>query len=145
MDSIDRRLLELLTENGRATLTALAQTLSLSVPAVSRRVDRLERNGVIRGYTALIDPTAQEPATEALVEIFIHERAGRDEIRRLLTSLPEVRLALSVAGESDLVLLVRTRDTQHLEDLLVALRQSPTVMRTRSQVVLGRMLDREPH
>lgn len=145
MDSIDSQLLERLSVDGRATLTSLAETLCLSVPAVKRRVDKLERSGIIRGYAALIDPSAREKSTEALVEIYLHERAGEEEIRRLLLTLPEVRLALSVAGESDLILLVRTRDTNHLQDLLMTLRQSPSIVRTRSQVVLGRLLDKADH
>jgi hypothetical protein len=50
---------------------------------------------------------------------------------------PEICQAMTVAGDSDVILLVRTRDTQHLEDLLVALGQSPSVERTRAQVILS--------
>jgi Lrp/AsnC family leucine-responsive transcriptional regulator len=142
VDAISRRLLELLVEDGRASLTSLAEALNLSVPAVKRRVDKLRRDGVIRGYTALVDPDARERSTEAFIEVFCGGHTGRREIDDLVQGHPEIRLALTVAGDSDVVLLVRTRDTQHLEDLLVTLRRSPIVARTRAQVILGRVLDR---
>lgn len=129
-------------QNGRASLTTLANELNLSVPAVKRRVDRLEKDGVIRGYTALVDPDARAATTDALVEVFWSENTGRREMERLIDGHPEIRMALTVAGESDVVLLVRARDTQHLEDLLVGIRQSPSVVRTRAQVILGRIVDR---
>jgi Lrp/AsnC family leucine-responsive transcriptional regulator len=142
VDATSERLVELLVQDGRASLTALASALNLSVPAVKRRVDRLERDGVIRGYTALVDPDARSGTTEAIVELFCSERTGRREVEKVIAGHPEIRLALTVAGDSDVVLLVRTRDTQHLEDLLVTLRGSPFVHRTRAQVILGRVLDR---
>lgn len=142
MDATDERILELLVNDGRASLTSMAAALNLSVPAVKRRVDRLERDGVIRGYTALIDPSARAQTTGALVELFCGDRTSRREIDRLVEGYPEIRQAMTVAGESDVVLLVRTRDTQHLEDLLASLRQSATVERTRSQVILSKVVDR---
>lgn len=142
MDATDERILELLVNDGRASLTSMAATLNLSVPAVKRRVDRLERDGVIRGYTALVDPSARDQSTGALVELFCGDHTSRREIDRLVEGYPEIRQAMTVAGESDVVLLVRTRDTQHLEDLLASLRQSATVERTRSQVILSKVVDR---
>ena len=142
MDATDESILELLVQDGRASLTSLAAQLNLSVPAVKRRVDRLERDGVIRGYTAIVDPSARAHATGALVELFCREHTAKRDIERLVEGYPEIRQAMTVAGESDAVLLVRARDTEHLEDLLGKLRQSPTVERTRSQVVLSRVVDR---
>ena len=142
MDATDERILELLVNDGRASLTSMAAALNLSVPAVKRRVDRMERDGVIRGYTALIDPSARAQTTGALVELFCGDHTSRREIDRLVEGYPEIRQAMTVAGESDVVLLVRTRDTQHLEDLLASLRQSATVERTRSQVILSKVVDR---
>ena len=142
MDEINQRLIELLVANGRATLTELAADLQLSVPAVKRRVDRLERDEVIRGYTAIVDPDARRTSTDALVELFCGEHTSRKEIEQLIGGHPEIRLAMTVAGDSDAVLLVRTRDNQHLEDLLVTLRQSPKVVRTRAQVVLSHVTSR---
>ncbi len=94
-----------------------------------------------RGYAALV-ASGHRSTTEALIELFCRERTSRADIARLLADLPEVRFALNVAGDSDAVLLVRTRESEHLEQLLLYLRSSPTVERTRAQVIPGRVVDR---
>jgi Lrp/AsnC family leucine-responsive transcriptional regulator len=142
MDSVDRKILNELVHNGRASLTDIATVVSLSVPAVKRRVHRLERDGVIRGYTAIVEEPGLPNKMQALVELFCSEHAGRGDLTRVLHTLPEVRLAFTVAGESDAVLLVRTDDADHLERLLIELRGQPTVVRTRAQVLLGNLIDR---
>jgi DNA-binding Lrp family transcriptional regulator len=109
---------------------------------VKRRVDRLERTEVIRGYTAILGTSDDFGRVQALVEVFCHPDAGREEVVRLLTAKPEVRLAYTTAGESDLVLLVRTDDAGDLERFLIELRERRVVVRTRAQVLLGNLVDR---
>ena len=116
--------------------------MKLSVPAVKRRVDRLERTGVIRGYVAVIDPVAHAPRTEALVELFCNVRTSKQQMLDLLAEHPEVILAFTVAGDADAILLVRTEDPVHLESFLVSLRASHLIARTRTQLVLSRLLER---
>ena len=142
MDDVDTKLIDALVADGRASLTELGALVHLSVPAVKRRLARLERDGVIRGYTALVDEGARPQHTEAFVELFCNEKGQKAEVVRLLEPLPEVRLAFTVAGESDVVLLVRTEDSERLEQLLIELRRSRVVERTRTQLVLTRLLDR---
>src|SRR5688500_3085578 len=88
VDATDERIVALLVSDGRASLTSMAAALNLSVPAVKRRVDRLERDGVIRGYTALVDPSAQAQTTGALVELFCSEHTGKRDIDRLVEGYP---------------------------------------------------------
>jgi len=143
MDDVDRQIVNQLVLNGRASLTDIARLVSLSVPAVKRRMDRMERDRVIRGYTALID----EPGVRklhALVEVFCTKDAGRDEAVAILESRPEVLLAFTVAGDSDIMLLVRTDGTDHLESLLLELRGHAIVDRTRAQIMLHSLLERTP-
>ncbi|HYQ61828.1 Lrp/AsnC family transcriptional regulator [Actinophytocola sp.] len=141
MDAVDRQILNRLVVNGRASLTDIATEVSLSVPAVKRRVTRLERDGIIRGYTTIV----AEPGNSrihALVEVFCTEHAQREDAVRLFESRPEVRLAYTVAGDSDLILLVRTDNADHLEQLLIDLRSHPIVLRTRAQLMLNSLIDR---
>jgi Lrp/AsnC family leucine-responsive transcriptional regulator len=141
MDAVDRQIVNQLVVNGRASLTDIAAVVSLSVPAVKRRITRLERDGIIRGYTAIIEePGARK--THALVEVFCTEHAQRADAVRLFESRPEVRLAFTVAGDSDMIMLVRTDDTDHLEQLLIDLRNHPIVLRTRAQVMLNSLVGR---
>ncbi len=143
MDSIDRHIIDLLVVNGRASLTDIAGVVSLSVPAVKRRIDRLERDGIIRGYTAVID----EPGARklfALVEVFCSKDANREVAIAAFEVRPEVVLGFTVAGESDVMLLVRADSTDHLESFLLGLRGQPFVARTRAQVVLNTLIGRVP-
>jgi Lrp/AsnC family leucine-responsive transcriptional regulator len=102
----------------------------------------MERNGLILGYTAVVDETARGTGTEALIELFCREGVEPSDIIGLLEPRPEVRLAFSVAGDSDAVLLVRTDDPEALERLLIELRRSKVVSRTRTQVMLTRLVTR---
>lgn len=142
VDSIDAQLCDLLEANGRAPLTRLAQAVRLSVPATKRRVDKLESQGVIQGYHAAINRGVREPTIDALVELFCAEHAEPAQLLELVDLIPEVRIAFTVAGDSDAILFVRARSAEHLEQVLVLMRRSPAVVRTRSQVLLGRPIIR---
>ena len=142
MDTIDEEIIDALVVNGRASLTELGALVNLSVPAVKRRISRLERDGVIRAYTAVIDEAARGHTTEALIELFCSERVEKSDIIALLAPMAEVRMAFTVAGGSDAVLLVRTDDPERLEQLLIELRRSKVVIRTRTQLLLTRLVTR---
>ena len=70
MDAQDRQILALLVEDGRRTYDDIAKRVSLSAPAVKRRVDRLRARGALRGFTAVVDHNALGDHTEALIELF---------------------------------------------------------------------------
>ena len=141
MDDIDRKILQQLVVDGRASLTAIAQLVSLSVPAVKRRIGHLERDGVIKGYTAIVqEPGA--PKLHALVELFCSGQTERQDILDVFQDRPEVLLAFTVAGDSDVIMLVRTDSTDHLESLLLDLRRHPLVRQTRSQIMLNTLMGR---
>lgn len=127
--------------NARTSLTDIARTVSLSVPAVKRRIDRLEREGVIRGYTAIVaEPGVRK--LHALVELFCAGETQREDITRVFEDRPEVLVAFTAAGDSDVVMLVRTDGTDHLESLLIDLRRHPLVTQTRSQIMLNTLMGR---
>ena len=111
--------------------------VSLSAPAVKRRVDRLEADGVIRGYTAQVDPGRFGWRTHALVALYTEGRMAAAEVREAVERHPEVEAAYTVAGEASAVLHVRARDTAHLEESLERLRDHPGVTRTQTQIVLS--------
>jgi Lrp/AsnC family transcriptional regulator, leucine-responsive regulatory protein len=138
---VDRQILNQLIVDGRMSLTDIAHSVALSVPAVKRRIDRLERDGVIKGYTAIVDePGARK--LHALVELFCAGQTQRDDLIRVFHDRPEVLIAFTVAGDSDVIMLVQTDDTDHLEALLLDLRRHPLVRQTRSQVMLNTLMGR---
>jgi DNA-binding Lrp family transcriptional regulator len=140
MDDADRRILALLVEDGRRTYDDIGRRVSLSAPAVKRRVDRLRASGAIQGFTAILDQAALGDHTEALVELFFAPGTQLDEVAATLSAHPEVLEAWSVTGEADAIARVRTHDNADLERLIRALQRDGHVVRTRSQVVLSRLV-----
>jgi|SRR6476469_6981238 DNA-binding Lrp family transcriptional regulator len=142
MDQTDHDILALLVEDGRRTYDDIAGRVSLSAPAVKRRVDRLRASGALRGFTATLDPAALGWRTEALVELFYAPGTLLDAVAASLARVPEVVEAWSVAGEPDAVVRVRTTDNADLERVIMELQRDGNVVRTRSQVVLSRLVSR---
>ena len=141
-DEIDRSILALLTQDARRSFNDIGDHVGLSAPAVKRRVDRLEETGVIRGYTALVDRNVEGQVTETFVELFCSGRTTPVEIRDIVSPLEQVVEAFTVSGEADALLMLRTRDIAELEDVLEKIRANNHVDRTKTVIVLSRLLDR---
>lgn len=145
MDAVDRKLVDALRTNARATYAELARMVGLSAPAVHERVSKLESSGVITGYHAAIAPESLGYAMNALVGIFITDSADTDEIAVALASLPEVENCWFVAGEETFVLKVRVPDVISLEATIRELHGINGIARTRTTVVLStKFEDRVP-
>jgi DNA-binding Lrp family transcriptional regulator len=144
VDAVDRKILALLVDDGRRTYDDVGRQVSLSAPAVKRRVDRLRASGALRGFTALVDHAALGAATEALVELFYAPGTLLDEVAATLRAHPEVVEAWSVTGDADAIARVRTEGNAGLERLIMELQRDGLVERTRSQVVMSRLVDRRP-
>ena len=142
MNEVDRKILALLVEDGRRTYDEIGRRVSLSAPAVKRRVDRLRSSGALRGFTAVVDHAALGTATEALVELFYAPGTLLDEVAEQLRRHPEVVEAWSVTGDADAIARVRAQDNADLERVIMALQREGAVTRTRSQVVLSQLVDR---
>lgn len=130
----------LLQEDGRRTFADIGARVGLSSPAVKRRVDRLRADGALRGFTAVVDHGALGWHTEALVELFYRPGTTLDEVARTLRKHSEVVEAWSVTGEPDAIARVRTEDNSDLERLIIDLQRNGLVERTRSVVVLSRLV-----
>ena len=137
MDVVDRRLLDALRANARATYAELARAVGLSAPAVHERVAKLEAAGVITGYHAAIAPESLGYAMNALVGIFITDSADSDSVAGRLAALPAVEDCWFVAGEETFVVKVRVPDVSGLEATIRALNAMDGVARTRTTVVLS--------
>jgi Lrp/AsnC family transcriptional regulator, leucine-responsive regulatory protein len=140
MDSTDHRIIALLVEDGRRTYDDIARQVTLSPPAVKRRVDKLLEQGSLRGFTAVVDHVALGDRTEALIELFFAPGTLLDAVADTLRGHPEVVEAWSVTGEADAIARVRTQDNADLERLIMELQRDGLVQRTRSQVVLSRLV-----
>ena len=123
-DDIDERILAELAEHARATFAEIGQRVSLSAPAVKRRVDRMLDRGVIKGFTTVIDRNVLGWNTEAYVQVFCHGTIAPERLRAAWVDIPEVVSAATVTGTSDAILHVLARDMQHLEEALERIRSS---------------------
>ena len=129
-------------EDGRRTYGDIGTRVGLSAPSVKRRVDRLRAEGALEGFTAIVDHGALGWNTEALVELFYRPGTTLDEVAETLRDHPEVVEAWSVTGEPDAIARVRTEDNRDLERLIIDLQRNGLVERTRSQVVMSRLVSR---
>jgi DNA-binding Lrp family transcriptional regulator len=142
IDDIDRQIITLLQENAKRTYADMSERVSLSIASVKRRVDRLERDGVIRGYAALIDSAKLGGSIEAMIEIYCADRTGPRDVGRSVEKMPEVVTAFTVSGEPDAIVRIRVTGIPHLEAVVERLRRDPNVVRTRTMIVLSTIIDR---
>src|ERR1700760_3990779 len=141
MDAVDQRIVASLVADARMSYAEIGARVSLSAPAVKRRVDRLRSEGVIKGFTAVIDPAAVGWTTEAFVELFCTGRTTPAQITVATRRHPEVVGAYTVSGEADALVHLRAADIAHLEQALEKLRAEPFITSTRSMIVLSRLVD----
>jgi DNA-binding Lrp family transcriptional regulator len=142
IDGVDQQIVALLREDARRPFQDIGKRVSLSAPAVKRRVDRLERDGVIRGYSAAVDPARFGWSTQAFVELFCEGTMSGSEVQAAVSAHPEVAGAYTVAGQPSAILHLYASDTQHLEQALERIRNEQGVLRTETQIVLSTLFER---
>ena len=97
MDAIDKKILELLQDNGRMTVKEITQTISLTAPAVSERIKRLEKDGVIEGYTAIVNPRKMGRAVHAIINVSV-QPGDTEKLLNLVNNEPMVIECHHVTG-----------------------------------------------
>ncbi|TIQ34649.1 MAG: Lrp/AsnC family transcriptional regulator [Mesorhizobium sp.] len=140
-DPIDRKILGVLVEDATISYAELGDRVGLSPPAAHERVKRLRRSGAIRATSAIIDPKAVKKPLLAFVHIDTRGWGKTPELMAI-SECPEVEEIHSVAGDTCMLLKVRTEDTRALEGLLSRIYETPGVVSTRSYVVLSTYLER---
>jgi len=143
MDNLDHRIIDLLRLNSRSGYGDIGVRVGLSASAVKRRVDRLVADGTIRSFTIQVDPAVDGLSTEAYVELFCRGTVAPDDLKRILSAVPEVVEAGTVTGSADAILHMRSRDIASLEVALERVRLAPNVDHTRSAIVLSRLIRRQ--
>jgi Lrp/AsnC family transcriptional regulator, leucine-responsive regulatory protein len=137
VDDVDRKLLDALRANARATYSELAKVAALSAPAVHERVAKLEAAGVITGYHAAVSPESLGYAMGALIGVFATDQAHLPDLEAALAAVPEIEDCWFVAGEESYVVKVRVTDVGELERLIATINRIAGVARTRTTVVLS--------
>jgi DNA-binding Lrp family transcriptional regulator len=142
MDEVDRKIVALLREDARRSFQDMGRHVHLSAPAVKRRVDRLEADGAILGYTAIVDPPVFGWHAEAFVDLYCEGKLPGEAIKRAVRHEPGVVAAHTVAGEASALLHVMARDTKDLEQTLERIRAVDGISRTVTEVVLSTLFQR---
>lgn len=142
MDALDQQIVARLVANARSSYSEIGGVVGLSAPAVKRRVDKLLDAGVLRGFTAVVDPGALGWGTDAFVEVHCRGNVSPARIRAGLEPLPEVVAAYTVTGAADAIVHLRAGGIEQLQTVLERLRAVDFVASTVSTVVLSTLLER---
>ena len=135
MDDTDRLVLDVLRADARVSIRDLAAQVHVSRASAYARVKRLRDTGVIRGFTVDVDPAALGLGLPAYVHVRIKQNSWKT-FRQKAWALEEAVHVALVAGDFDCVLLVRTRDAEHLRELVLERIQAlPEVLATQTVLV----------
>ncbi|HDD31422.1 MAG TPA: Lrp/AsnC family transcriptional regulator [Thermococcus litoralis] len=124
VDEIDKKILMELRKNGRITFTDLSKKLGLSVASIKNRVDKLERLGAIKGYSALVEPAFLEEYLQALIELELLSDDPRAE--RILQEIGKLENVLGIykkTGEFQIMIRANFRNMDELKSFLSLLSQ----------------------
>ena len=142
IDDVDREIIGLLRRNALASWRELGDAVGLSANATAERVRRLERAGVISGYTALLDPAASGRRLVALVDVRLSSPGAADRFEALIGRLDEVTDAAHVTGRSDYHLRVACADPAELDALIRLLKSEGGVAETDTRIALRTVVAR---
>lgn len=141
MDSIDQQLISALRENGRASTAHLARIVGRSRTSVQSRIERLERQGVIAGYSVRLAPEHDSGAVRAHVMIEVGAKETR-AVAAALRDIPEVRVLHSVSGEADLIAVAATASVAQMDQVIDRIGALEGVERTTSSIILSTKFER---
>jgi Lrp/AsnC family leucine-responsive transcriptional regulator len=137
MDAYDGKILKLLAQNARITGAEIARKINLSVPAVTERLRKLTRSGIIDKYTIQLNRQKLSLHMVAFVFVWI-DHTKNTNVKEQLVALNEVLECHHIAGDCDLLLKVLVKDTAALEELLVKkIKVIKSITRTSTTIVLS--------
>lgn len=141
-DDIDLQILRLLREDGRMTVSDLAQVISVSRPNAYARLKELTNKQVLKGFSAQVDSDKLGLGIVAIVALTV-EQPARAALEPFLRDMPEVEYAGFTTGETDVLVIVRARSVEHLRDEIIwALEEHPSVSTTRTTLILSEIVKR---
>ena len=142
MDATDKRILKRLQENARVTVSVLSQEISLSMPAISERLKKLENTGVVQQYTAILNPALVDKQLMAFIYISFDNPSNGDKFREFIASEMDVKECFYITGDYDYALKIITKSTKTLEKLLTRIKNQDGIVKTETIVVLSTITDR---
>ncbi|MDE0748273.1 MAG: Lrp/AsnC family transcriptional regulator [Porticoccaceae bacterium] len=134
-------LINLLQEDGRRSISDLAKQLNLSRATVQQAMERLERSGVIQGYTVKINPYYEQQRVSAYIMISVVSQKTSDIVRQIQKH-PQLDMLCTISGQYDLMAMVTESTTEALDRAIDAIAALDGVEKTLSHIVLSRKKDR---
>ena len=140
-DELDRKIAALLQVDARQSTTTLAKRLDVARSTVHERITRLEKSGVISGYSAVLSHNPSEDNAQALVMLEVDQKRSKQVVERL-NSFPAVKVCMAVSGSWDYFISAEEPTLELLDTLLDKISSIPGIQRTNSSIVLSRKFDR---
>ena len=137
----DHDLLKLLQENSRRTVSDIAKKMGLSRATVQQRMERLERTGVIQGYTIKINPVLERQNVSAYVMISVVPKKNSTIVNQLF-KIPQMEMLCTISGQYDMIAKITEATTEALDQTLDKIANLDGVEKTLSHIVLSRKVDR---
>tara|TARA_Y100000294_G_C8435778_1_gene288669 strand:+ start:231 stop:713 length:483 start_codon:yes stop_codon:yes gene_type:complete len=137
IDTTDQKILNFLQEDGRIAASHIADKLDISIPTVTERIKKLQESGIIRGIHAVLDPKKLDLDVSALITVISESSSHYKKFIKTAKKTPEVMQCFSTTGNGSHSLLVVTRNSQTLEELLRSIQSWPGVTRTETQIILS--------
>ncbi len=138
MDDLDKKILQLLAQDARMTVKDIAYKISLTSPAVSQRIKRMEETGVIKGYTTVIGDNNAEKTISAIINISVQPK-DKEKFFKLINSNVSVRRCHHVTGNYSYILSIKCYNMLQIEQLINEFQQ---LGQTNTQIVLSTPIDR---
>jgi Lrp/AsnC family leucine-responsive transcriptional regulator len=139
LDLIDLKIIESMGGNGRVRLSELAEVVGLSIPSVSERLDKLQKNGIVKGFTMEVDERQLGFDIQAFVRVRVDSSKHYKSFIEHVMKEEEIMECYSVTGDGSHILKVMTHNTASLERFLSRIQSWPGVLGTNTSFVLSQL------
>ena len=137
IDKIDKKILDILQQDGRSSASNIANEIDISIPTVTDRIKKLKDFGIIKGIHAVLDPKPLGLDVAAIITLISESSLYYKEVTKEAEKTPEVLQCLSTTGKGSHMLFVVTQNSSTLEELLRKIQSWSGVIRTETQIILS--------
>ena len=137
IDKIDKKILDILQQDGRSSASNIANEIDISIPTVTDRIKKLQDSGIIKGIHAVLDPRPLGLDVAAIITLISESSLYYKEVTKEAEKTPEVLQCLSTTGKGSHMLFVVTHNSSTLEELLRKIQSWSGIIRTETQIILS--------
>ena len=137
IDKIDKKILDILQQDGRSSASNIANEIDISIPTVTDRIKKLQDSGIIKGIHAVLNPKQLGLDVAAIITLISESSLHYKEVTKAAEKTPEVLQCLATTGKGSHMLFVVTHNSSTLEELLRKIQSWSGVIRTETQIILS--------